>query len=295
MKSVGNAEDRLKVWLMLIIKRMVGLWQVYKTSKTSVFGLIIVTLFAVTAIAAPVLSPQDPARLIVGERFEAPNSRFPFGTDDLGRDLLSRVIYGARIAFQVGIFGAISSAILGIIIGSAAGYFGGRLDDLLMRVTEFFLIIPSFFLALVIASIFGSTIWIVIFIIAIVYWPSTARIVRAQFLSLKEQDFVKAARAIGSSNFTIVFSEILPNALAPVIVATSLQMASAILLEASLSFIGVGDPTVISWGRMLSESMMFLRRAWWMSVFPGVALSLLVMGLNMVGDGLNDALNPRLR
>lgn len=292
---MGNAEDRLKVWLMLIIKRMVGLWQVYKTSKTSVFGLIIVTLFAVTAIAAPVLSPQDPARLIVGERFEAPNSRFPFGTDDLGRDLLSRVIYGARIAFQVGIFGAISSAILGIIIGSAAGYFGGRLDDLLMRVTEFFLIIPSFFLALVIASIFGSTIWIVIFIIAIVYWPSTARIVRAQFLSLKEQDFVKAARAIGSSNFTIVFSEILPNALAPVIVATSLQMASAILLEASLSFIGVGDPTVISWGRMLSESMMFLRRAWWMSVFPGVALSLLVMGLNMVGDGLNDALNPRLR
>ncbi len=267
-------------------------WKKYRRNRAAVFGLAVVGVFLALAILAPVLSPFSP--LSTGpDSFRMPNSRYFMGTDDLGRDLFSGVLWGARTSIMVGLLAALTSTIIGVIVGALAGYYGGVIDDLLMRVTEFFLVIPRFFLVLVIVALFGNSIWNVIFVIGFLSWPVTARLVRVEFLSIREKEYVEGARAIGASDLRIILSHILPNATPPIVVSGSLQIARAILMEAGLSFLGLGDPNQISWGVMLYNAQRFLRHAWWTALFPGMGIFLVVMGFNLVGDGLNDALNPK--
>lgn len=194
---------------------------------------------------------------------------------------------------MVGFCAVLTSTAIGITVGATAGYFGGVFDNVMMRVTEMFQILPQFFLAIVIVALFGSSIWIVILVIGVLSWPVTARLLRAEFLSLRGREFVDAARGLGMSDRDIILREILPNALPPIIVNAALQISSAILLETSLAFLGLGDPNVMSWGTMLHNAQDFFGRAWWMAAFPGMALFLTTLSLNLVGDGINDALNPK--
>jgi len=271
---------------------MRDLWKKYRRNRAAVFGLFVIVVFILFALLAPFLAPSDP--LSTGkDSFHKPDSSYLMGTDDLGRDIFSGVLWGARTSIMVGLLAALTATVIGVIIGALSGYYGGVTDDILMRITEFFLVIPRFFLVLVIVALFGSSIWNVIIVIGILSWPVTARLVRVEYLSIKEKEFVEGARAIGASDFRIILSHILPNATPPIIVSGSLQIARAILLEAGLSFLGLGDPNQISWGVMLYNAQRFLRYAWWTATFPGIAIFLVVMGFNLIGDGLNDALNPK--
>jgi peptide/nickel transport system permease protein len=271
---------------------MGDLWRRYKRNRAAVMGIGIVLFFGGLALFAPFLAPFNP--LATGkDSFHRPDSRYLMGTDDLGRDLFSGVLWGARTSLLVGILAALTSTLIGVVVGALAGYYGGMTDDLLMRITEFFLVIPRFFLVLVIVALFGSSIWNVILVIGILSWPVTARLVRVEFLSIKEKEFIEASRAAGATDLRIILRHILPNATPPIVVSGSLQIARAILLEAGLSFLGLGDPNQMSWGVMLYNAQRFLRHAWWTALFPGIAIFLVVMGFNLVGDGLNDALNPK--
>ena len=209
--------------------------------------------------------------------------------------MLAGVLYGARTSLLVGLVSVALAVVLGVIVGALAGYYGGWIDDLLMRITEIFQVMPRFFLALIVVAIFGANLWGIIFVIGILNWSEIARLLRAEFLTLKERPFVTAARAYGAGNLQIIVGEILPNASSPVIVAGSLQIASAVLLEAALSFLGVGDPNTMSWGSMLNSAQQYLRYAWWTATFPGLAICVMTLGVALVSDGLNDALNPRLK
>lgn len=267
-------------------------WKKYRRNRAAVFGLGLVVFFMVLAILSPLIAPFRP--LSIGkDSFHRPDSTYLMGTDDLGRDLFSGVLWGARVSIMVGLLAALTSTLIGIIIGSLSGYYGGVLDDLLMRITEFFLVIPRFFLVLVIVALFGNSIWNIIIVIGVLSWPVTARLVRVEFLSLREKEFVEGVRAIGASDFRIILDHILPNATPSIVVSGSLQVARAILMEAGLSFLGLGDPNQVSWGVMLYNAQRFLRHAWWTATFPGLAIFLVVIGFNLVGDGLNDALNPK--
>lgn len=265
------------------------------TSPRTLLALLPVLILVVLALIAPLIAPYDP---FLGGRDALLPPGTPghwLGTDNLGRDLWTQVIYGARISLAVGVAAATSASLLGTLIGSLAGFFGGWLDSLLMRLSEFFQVLPRFVLALVIVAFFGSGVLKLIIVLALLSWPQTARLVRAQILSMREATFVEAARTSGMRPLTIIVREILPNALAPVIVAGSLDIATAILLEAGLSFLGLGDPNQVSWGGMLNQAQLYLRQAWWMALFPGLAIALAVLSFNFLGDALNDALNPRLR
>ena len=269
--------------------------RLYKRNSLAVVGLVILSYLSITAIIAPYLTPHSPFQL-VGEAFSSPSlSGFPMGSDDLGRDLYAMVMYGARVSLLVGFLAAAISAFVGTVIGCVSGYTGGIVDDVLMRTTEIFQVIPRFFLALVLVALVGPNISNIILAIGIVSWPRSARLVRSMFLSLKEQEFVEASRSLGASPLRIIFLEILPNSLSPLIVNMSLEVGSAILAEAGLSFIGLGDPSQMSWGYMLYNAQSFMRRAWWVSFFPGLYLFLTVLSFNMIGDGLNEAFNPKLR
>jgi peptide/nickel transport system permease protein len=269
-------------------------WSRFRRNKLSVIGLVIVILALIAGLAAPLVAPYGPFEL-VGTRLVPPQAKHLFGTDHLGRDIFSGVLYGTRTSLQVGFLAVTLSVALGIVIGAIAGYYGRHLDDILMRLTEIFQVMPRFFLALIIVAMFGADLWGTIFVIGILSWAEIARLVRAEFLTLRERGFVMAARAYGASDRQIIFHEILPNALTAVIVAASLQVPSAILLEASLSFIGAGDPSVMSWGRMLNNAQQYMREGWWTAIFPGLAISITAMGLALLADGINDFLNPRLR
>jgi len=275
-------------------KDLLGFWSSYRKNKGAVVGLIIIVFFLSVGLAAPIIAP-NPSKVGVGPRFVSPSWEFPMGTDNLGRDMFQGVISGARISLLVGFSAAGTSMIIGIIVGAVSGYLGGRVDSILMRITEYFQIVPSFFLALIMVTLLGGSIWNVVIVIAVLSWPRVARLIRAQFLSLKEKEFIEAARAVGESTGYIIFGEILINALPPAIVNSSLEVGRAIIVEAGLSFIGLGDPNKVSWGYLLRNAQEFLRSAWWMAVFPGICIFLLVTALNLVGDGLNDVLNPRLK
>lgn len=277
-----------------VLRRTQEFWKKYRKNTVGVLGMAIVLFLGVVAIAADMIAPVDP-RSLSPDSFLSPSLRHLMGTDDLGRDIFSGVVYGAQISLIVGFLTAGASTIIGILIGGFSGYYGGKTDDFLMRVTEIFQVVPRFFLALVIIAFFGSSIWNMIIVLAILSWPMTARLFRAEVLRLRSYDFVVAARAVGCRDIRIIFGHILPNAMAPIIVNTSMQIAYAIILEASLSFLGLGDPSTMSWGVMLFNAQQFLRRAWWLATFPGVAILLAVLGFNLVGDGLNDALNPKLK
>ena len=270
-------------------------WKIYSKNKGAVVGLGLVFIFGAFAVSAPLISPYDPLAILVGPALQPPSNQFILGTDDLGRDVLSQFFHGAQLSLLVGFLAALTSSLVGITIGAIAGYFGGLVDEILMRLTEGFLVLPAFFVALLFLSIYGPSVWLIIMVIGGLNWPPVSRIIRAEFLSIKEREFVESARVIHASNFHIIVKEILPNALPPAIVASTLVVGIAILAEASLSFLGLTDPSTASWGQMLFRSQGYLRVAWWLFIFPCIGIFCTVLGINLVGDGLNDALNPKLK
>ncbi|NKX74940.1 ABC transporter permease [Rhodobacteraceae bacterium R_SAG3] len=274
---------------------MKSFWTRFSYNRGAVIGLVILTLVIATAILAPFLFPQSPWKM-VQRPFLPPFTQdgLPLGTDALGRNVLSGLAHGAYVSLLVGLVSTIVALAIGIPVGAAAGYFAGRTDDALMRFTEFFQTIPSFALAIVLLAIFQPSLTFVIIAISIVSWPPVARLVRGEVLSLRTREFVEAASLSGLGNLQIILRHILPNALPPIIVLASLMVAQAILLESSLSFLGLGDPNIMSWGYMIGAARTVIRTAWWLSFLPGMAILLTVLALNLIGEGLNDALNPRL-
>jgi peptide/nickel transport system permease protein len=257
--------------------------------------LILMAIFAL-ALLADVLFPGDPLGMVsMPLLWPGQDTAFLLGSDSLGRDVAAGIAHGARITLLVGAVAAVISLFIGLLVGCIAGFFGGWLDDVLVRITEIFQTIPSFLLVIVLVVIGEPSVSTIVLAIGLASWPVIARVVRAEFRSLRESDFVLAARSQGFGNLRIIFHEILPNAMPPVIVTTSVIVASAILIEAGLSFLGMGDPNVVSWGSMIGEGREQLRTAWFLTALPGVFIILTVMALNLVGDGLNDAFNPRLQ
>lgn len=263
--------------------------------RGAVIGLVILLLIVVVAIAAPLLFPQSPWRM-VGRPFLAPYAleRFPLGTDALGRDVASGLMHGARVSLMIGLVSTAVALLIGVPLGALAGYAGGIVDDLAMRFTELFQTIPSFALAIVLVAILQPSISSIVIAIALVSWPPVTRLVRGEVLSLRSRDYVQAAITLGQRTPRIIFGVVLPNTIAPIIVMASLMIASAILLESALSFLGLGDPNLMTWGYMVGAGRTRLIEAWWISFFPGLAIFLTVLALNLVGEGLSDALNPRL-
>jgi len=255
-------------------------------------GLIGAALFVLIAVVGPLLSPFDPLALRP-ETLQPPGAPYWFGTDDVGRDILSGVLHGARVSLLVGLLSALGAVVIGVAVGTLAGYCRGRVDAVLMRATEWVLVVPQFLIVLVVAAIFGADLRLVVAVIAAVSWPTTARLTRAQFLALAEREFVTAARGLGSSDPRIALRQILPNALAQIVVTASLQIPAAILSEASLRFLGLSDPSRLSWGGMLNQAQNFLQQSWWMAFFPGIAIFLTVLSFNLAGEALNEALDPR--
>jgi peptide/nickel transport system permease protein len=276
------------------IKTFVYWWHRYSENRSAVVGLIVVGGLFVLSMMAPLFTSFDPLNR-AGAQLLSPSTAFPMGTDDLGRDIFTQFLYGGRVSYFVGFVAAFISTTIGILFGALSGYYGGMIDDVLQRVTEMLSIIPRYFLAMVTVAILGRSIFNVTLVIGILSWPPTSRLTRAEFSSLKTLAFVDAARMTGASAWSIIFDEILPNALPPVIVQTILTVSSVILLEATLSFLGLGDPSLMSWGLMLQNAQSFLRSAPWMALFPGLGIFFCILGLNLMGDGLNQALNPRLR
>jgi peptide/nickel transport system permease protein len=276
------------------LSRAKKFWVIYAKNRVSVIGLAIVILFSLLAIFAPLLVPGNPWELGT-EAFAPPSWRFPFGTDDLGRTVLSQIIYGSRVSMIVGFTSSIVATIIGIIVGGIAGYFGGAIDDILMRITELFMVIPRMVLIIVLVAFLGPSLMNVLFAIILTTWTTCARITRGEFLSLRELEYVMAAKGLGVSSVKIIFGEILPNAVPPIMVNTTLQIGTAILMEAGLGFLGLSDPNMVSWGYIISNSRAWFRYAPWPTIFSGLSIFLSVLGFNLVGDGLNDALDPRLR
>lgn len=275
---------------------MSGFARRFLRNTGAVAGLMILAAILVVALAASLLFPDSPW-MMVADPLIAPfqDGQYPFGTDMLGRDIGAGLAYGARVSLMIGAVSTAVAVLAGIAIGAAAGYHGGWVDDLLMRVTEFFQTIPQLAMAVVLVAILTPSIGSIVAAIAIVSWPPVARLVRGEFLTLREREFVQAAVVIGQHPGRIMLTQILPNAMSPIIITASLMVATAILTESALSFLGLGDRNMMSWGFMIGASRTMLREAPWMSLMPGVAILLTVLAINLIGEGLNDALNPQLR
>jgi peptide/nickel transport system permease protein len=269
-------------------------WRRFSRNQAALGGLFVIAATLMLAIFAPLITGYDPTSISRDRLFE-PSFTHLMGTDNVGKDVFSSVLYGARVSLTVGFLAGLTSLTIGLLLGSLAGYYGGLLDSILMRVSEFFQIIPRFFFAILIVALLGGGLEKTILVIGGLSWPAVARIIRAQFLALKERELVESARAIGFGDWHIIVKEILPNAIPPAIVQGTLDISEAILLEAGLSFFGLSNPDAPSWGEMLSRAQPFLRSAWWMSLFPGCAIFLTVLAFNLIGDGLNDMLNPDLK
>ncbi len=270
-------------------------WRRFSRNRLAVFGLAAIVLLALGALLAPVVSPYAPTAINVYKVLSPPSSAHLFGTDELGRDVLARMIWGSRVSLKVG-FVAVGIAIsIGILVGSVAGFHGGRIDSVLMRFVDIMLAFPTLFLILAVIAILEPSISTIMIIIGLTGWMNVARLVRAEFLTLKERDFIAAARAAGAADARIIFRHILPNALAPVFVSATFGIAGAILTESGLSFLGLGvQPPDPSWGNILTAGKDNITVAWWLSVFPGIAILITVLSYNLVGEGLRDALDPRL-
>jgi peptide/nickel transport system permease protein len=273
-----------------------GFWRRFAANRTAIIGLALLALVAAMALAAGAVFPRNPLHMVAPpELWPFEQRRFPLGTDSVGRDIAAIICHGARTAFAIGCLAAAVAVVVGVTIGALAGYFGGWVDDLLSRLTEIFQTVPHLVFVLAIVAVFGAKMAIIILAIGLTNWTTIARVARAEFLTWRERDFVAAARGVGMGDARIMLGEILPNALPPVIVLTSFTVAAAILFEAALAFLGFSDPDVASWGRLIGEGRQSLRSAWYISAVPGVAILLTVMALNLVGDALTDALDPRLK
>ena len=289
MKDIKNEKELKKP-----TSQFQDVWKRFRRNKMALLGGIVVIGLILVAIFAPYIATHNYSSQNLTNRLSAPSSEHFFGTDGYGRDVFSRVVWGSRVSLQIG-FGAAGIALLiGIILGAIAGYYGGWVDNLIMRFTDIVMSIPALFLALTIISLFGASLVNTMIVIGIIYWTRTCRIVRGEFLSLRNKEFSEAARAIGSGDTRIIFRHLLPNAMAPIIVQGTLFIAQVILIESGLSFLGLGaQPPVPSWGNMLTEGYKFLSIAWWIATFPGLAILVMVLFFNLLGDGLRDALDPK--
>lgn len=270
-------------------------WKRFSRNRSAVLGLAILISVLFMAAIAGLIYPNDPFSL-AGKPLSGPGlNGFLLGSDSLGRDVASGIAHGAKTSLLIGLIATLAAVFIGIIFGAFAGYYGGRIDDILMRITEVFQTIPSFVFAILLVAIMKPSIESIVIAITVVSWPGVARLVRAEFLSLKNREFVQACHTLGMSDVRIMLREILPNCLSPIIVIGSLMVATAILIESGLAFLGLGDPNIMSWGFQIGAGRTMLRSAWWVCTFPGVAILVTVLAINLVGEGLNDALNPRLR
>jgi peptide/nickel transport system permease protein len=270
--------------------------------RTALFGAVVVALVVITAVAAPWVSPFDPLEQSIGERLKTPGWRDQagrahlLGTDHLGRDILARIIYGARPALLVGFAAVMISGVLGMMAGLLAGYFGGRIDDVLMRLADIQLAFPFILLAIAVIGVLGPSLTTIICVIGVSSWVVYARIVRGAALSLREREFVQAAQALGGGDGRILVRHILPNVFTPWLVVATLDMARVIVIESALSFLGLGvQPPAATWGGMLADGRVYISTAWWLATFPGLAILVTVLGINLFGDGLRDTLDPRLK
>jgi peptide/nickel transport system permease protein len=271
------------------------IWNRFRRNRLSVAGAAGVGVLVFVALLAPLLAPYEPSAIDLDNILSPPNIAHPLGTDDLGRDVLSRMVYGSRVSLSVGFVAVGISVLIGIFIGSLAGYHGGWVDSVLMRFVDIMLTFPTFFLILAVIAIVGPGIYTIMVIIGLTSWMDVSRLVRAEFLTLRERDFVMAAQASGAGHMRIVFRHILPNALSPVFVAATFGVAGAILVESGLSFLGLGvQPPAPSWGNILTTGKDHIEVAWWLSLYPGLSILLTVLSYNLVGEGLRDALDPRL-
>ncbi|MBW2477698.1 MAG: ABC transporter permease [Deltaproteobacteria bacterium] len=271
------------------------LWRRLRYNRMAMSGAVIVLLMFMLAVIAPFVG-RDPGAIDISARLQPPSFQHLLGTDDLGRDVFVRILYGARISLMVGFVAVGIATFIGIVLGALAGYYGRWVDGIIMRFVDIMLCFPAFFLILAVIAFLDPSIWNIMVIIGLTGWMGVARLVRAEFLSLRERDFVLAAKAIGARDSRIIFRHILPNALSPVLVSATLGIAGAILTESALSFLGIGvQPPTPSWGNMLIAGKQTLGSAWWLSVFPGLAILVTVLGYNLLGEGIRDALDPRLR
>ena len=268
----------------------------WRRNKLAIVGTVIIVLFLLIAALAPLLAPYSHSAQNLSIRLQAPSWEHPFGTDDFGRDILSRVLYGSRIALQIVFIVTLISGILGVIIGITAGYYGGMIDEVLMRLTDMFLAFPRLILAMAIAAMLGPSIVNAIIAISLVQWTQYARLARAEALRVKGQPYIESIRSMGASNLRIIFLHILPMSISPVLVQLTLRMGTVIITAASLGFLGLGaQPPSPEWGVMVADGRSFLIDQWWISTFPGIAIALVVLGFNLLGDGIRDMLDPRLR
>jgi peptide/nickel transport system permease protein len=265
-------------------------------NRGAMVGSLILAAVVLTALLAPVVYPGDPLRIVgPAELWPFQDARFPLGTDALGRDIAAMLAHGAHTTLLIGILASAASTVIGVTVGAVAGYYGGWVDEAAMRGTELFQTIPNLIFILTIVVILGPSIAHIIIAIGVVSWTSIARLTRAEFLALRNRDFVQACRAMGLGDVAIITGEILPNALPPVIVLSSLIIAGAVLFESAVSFLGLGDPNVASWGKLIGDGRELIRTSWYVCTIPGLAIVVTVLSLNLIGDGLNDVLNPRLR
>jgi peptide/nickel transport system permease protein len=271
-------------------------WRYFKRKWLAVGGMMMLVIIFLIAGFAFFLAPYDPGKTDVSLKLKPPSYQHYLGTDQLGRDVFSRMLYGSRVSLSVGFVAVAISILIGILVGAIAGYYGRWVDPLLMRFVDIMLCFPSFFLILTVVALLGPSLFKVMVVIGITSWMGTSRFVRAEFLSLRERDFVQAAKSLGVKDLRIIFLHILPNALAPVFVTATLDVATAILVEAGLSFLGFGvQPPAPSWGNILTEGRTYIFDAWWLTLFPGLAILITVLSFNLLGEGLRDALDPRLR
>jgi len=258
-------------------------------------GLLVFAVFVI-AIFAPLIAPYDPSKIDIKNILVGPSSQHLFGTDDLGRDVLSRMIYGARVSLEVGFVAIGIATLIGILLGAVSGYYGGYLDSAIMRAVDIMLSIPTIFLVLAVIAILEPSIINIMVVIGLTSWMEPARLVRAEFISIKEREFVTAAHALGASDVRIIFRHILPNGLSPILVSATMGIGGAVLIESGLSFLGLGvQPPTPSWGSLLSSGKDNIEIAWWLSAFPGLAILITVLGYNLLGEGIRDALDPRQR
>jgi len=271
-------------------------WKRLKRNRLAMAGLVVIVLLMLVAVFAPYIAPHDPYKQSLDDQLRPPSRKYPLGTDDLGRDVASRIIFGSRISLTVGFVAEAITLVIGVTLGAISGYFGGRVDNVIMRITDMMFAFPDLLFAIAIMFVLGPGIYNVFIALAIVGWAGMARLVRGQVLAVREREFVEAAKAVGESDVRIIIKHILPNCLAPVIVSATLGIPGAIMSEAGLSFLGLGaQPPTPSWGQMISIGRGYLRFAPWFSVYPGLAIMVTVLAFNLFGDGLRDALDPRLR
>jgi len=271
-------------------------WARFQRNRLAMSGLVMVSGLFLVSLLAPWLAPYDPSLIDLKEVLMPPSPEHWLGTDPLGRDVLSRIIFGSRVSLKVGFVAVGLATLIGLIVGALAGYYGGWVDLALMRFVDLMLCFPSFFLILAVIALLEPSIWNIMVVIGVTGWMGVARLVRAEFLSLKERDFVLAARALGASDARLILRHLLPNALAPVMVSATLGVAGAILTESALSFLGLGvQPPTPSWGNILTAGKDNIEIAWWLSVFPGLAILLTVMSYNLLGEGIREAIDPRLK